>query len=66
MDGVCEAVTKAPVLQYFDKSKTTTIQCDASGTGLGAVLLQEGKPVEFVSRALSSAERNNAQIEKEL
>ena len=66
MDRVCEAVTKAPVLQYFDKSKTTTIQCDASGTGLGAVLLQEGKPVEFASRALSSAERNYAQIEKEL
>ena len=66
MREVCEAVTKAPVLQYFQASEQSVVQCDASGTGLGAVLLQGGKPVEFASRALSTAERNYAQIEKEL
>ena len=32
--------------------------------GIGAVLLQEGRPVEYASRALTPSERNRAQIEK--
>ena len=32
--------------------------------GIGAVLLQEGRPVEYASRALTPPERNRAQIEK--
>ena len=60
------AVTSAPVLQYFDPSKPVVIQTDASSTGLGSCLLQDGGPVEFVSRALTDAESRYAQIEKEL
>ena len=37
-------LTKAPVLAYFDSTKELLIQCDASGQGLGAALLQEGRP----------------------
>ena len=59
-------VTQAPVLKYFDTKLPTTIQCDASETGLGATLMQVGQPVAYASRALTSAERNYAQIEKEL
>ncbi len=33
---------------------------------VGAALLQEGQPVAFTSRALTSTETNYAQIEKEL
>ena len=44
-----QLVSQAPVLQYYDVSKSVTIQCDASGKGLGAVLLQVNKPVCYAS-----------------
>ena len=58
-------ITTAPVLKYYDVASETTIQCDASESGLGATLLQNGQPVAFASRSLSTAERNYAQLEKE-
>lgn len=39
---------------------------DASSKGIGFVLLQNGRPVTYTSRALTSAEQNYSQIEKEL
>ena len=36
-------ITREPVLKYFDPSKEVTLQCDASESGLGAVILQEGQ-----------------------
>ncbi len=59
-------ISTAPVLAYYDVTKPVTIQCDASQTGLGAALLQDGHPVAHCSRALTATERNYAQIEKEL
>ena len=41
------------------------LQVDSSKSGLGAVLLQDGKSIEYASRALTPAEQNWAQIEKE-
>lgn len=35
-------LTEAPVLRYYDESKPVTVQRD----GLGAVLLQNGQPVQ--------------------
>ena len=58
--------TQAPVLTYFDVTKQVEIQCDASSTGIGAVLLQENKPVAYSSRALTETETRYAQIEKEM
>ena len=54
------------VLAYFDKTKKHTIQCDASKKGLSAVLLQEAKPVIYVSRALTGTEQRYSNIEREL
>ena len=66
MDAVKKALTEAPVLRYYDVTKPVTIQCDASDTGLGVVLLQGGQPICYASRALTDTERRYAQIEKEL
>ena len=65
-DKLKEMVTSTPVLRYYDPSKPVLLSVDASSTGLGAVLVQEGKPVAFASRALTPAQQKYAQIEKEL
>ena len=57
-------VTQPPVLKFYEPKKELVIQCDASEHGLGAALMQEGKPLAFASRALTPAERNYAQIEE--
>ena len=61
-----EAVTRSPVLRYYNLNDEVTLQCDASKSGLGAALLQNGQPVAHASRALTPAEIRYAQIEKEL
>ena len=63
---VKEVLSSAPVLHYFDPKVVSTIQVDASQSGLGACLLQKGKPIAYASRSLSPPECNYAQIEKEL
>lgn len=45
-------VTSPPVLRLPNFTKTFTIECDACGNGLGVVLMQEGQPISFLSRAL--------------
>ena len=61
-----DAVTKAPLLKYFNPKERVTLQCDASSQGLGAAILQSGQPVAYASRALRDPETRCAQIEKEL
>jgi hypothetical protein len=63
---VKELVSTAPVLRFFNPSSPAIIQTDASSTGLGSCLMQDGHPVAFASRALTDAETRYAQIEKEL
>ena len=58
--------TPGPLLTYFDPSKPVVLETDASQFGLGATLLQEGKPVAFASKSLTPAEIKYAQIEKEM
>lgn len=60
-EAVCQDVT----LQLFDPNKEIYLKCDASPVGIGAVLEQDNRPVLFISKTLSSAERNYAQIERE-
>ena len=61
-----KAVASTPVLRYYNLADEVTIQCDASQSGLGAALMQNGQPVPFASRVLTPPETRYAQIEKEL
>ncbi len=65
MTSIKQIVTQAPVLTYYDPQKPLLIQSDASKSGLGAVLLQEGHPIAYASRAMTPTEQRYAQIEKE-
>ena len=58
-----EEISRNITLPYFNSS--TTLQTDASKKGLGAVLLQNSKPVMFASRALTGSERNYQNLEIE-
>ena len=53
-----EEISKNITLPYFNPKASTILQTDASKKGLGAVLLQNSKPVMFASRALTGSERN--------
>ena len=64
-EAIKQVITTLPVLAYFDKTKKHTIQCEASKKGLGTVL-QESKPVMYMSRALTETEQRYLNIEREL
>jgi hypothetical protein len=48
-----DKLTHAPLLQLPDFNITFELECDASGIGLGGVLLEERKPVAYFSEKLS-------------
>nr|CAB3505014.1 unnamed protein product [Digitaria exilis] len=51
-------LTSAPVLAQPDCTKPYDVYCDASGTGLGCVLMQENRVIAYASRALRPHEQN--------
>ena len=51
-------LTTAPVLVLPTGSGPYTVYCDASRIGLGAVLMQEGKVIDYASRQLKIHEKN--------
>lgn len=47
------AITSAPVLTLPDYSKDFVVECDASGVGIRVVLMQNGHPIAYISKALA-------------
>jgi hypothetical protein len=51
-------LTTTPVLAQPDNNKPFDVYCDASGTGLGCVLMQDNQVIAYASRALRPHEQN--------
>lgn len=62
-----QAMTHVPVLALPDFTKAFTIETDVSGVGVGAVLMQQNKPVAYFSQVLGTrAQLKSSVYEREL
>jgi hypothetical protein len=55
-----------PVLGLSDFSKPFIIECDASGEGIGAILMQIGQPLAYLSQGIKGKSLNLSTYKKEL
>lgn len=62
---VKQIMSSPPVLALPDLSKPFVLEANASGTGIGAVLMQNGRPISFLSRALGTKAATSSTYEKE-
>ena len=58
MGSLKRALTSAPILTVPDPSTDFMVCTDASLDGIGAVLMQDGRPISFESRKLKTHELN--------
>ncbi|GJT16062.1 ty3-gypsy retrotransposon protein [Tanacetum coccineum] len=61
-----DKLTNAPILGLPDFNDTFVIKADTSAVGIGAVLLQRGRPLGYFSRKLGPRMRVAATYQKEL
>jgi hypothetical protein len=64
-DAVKQALVEAPVLAIPDFSKQFVLETDACNLGLGAMLMQEGHPIAYLSQGLNTTNQSRSTYEKE-
>ena len=61
-----QAMCSTPVLALPNFTKYFVIECDASGTSIGVVLMQEGWQLAFTSQQLSGTNLGQSTYDKEM
>lgn len=61
-----EAMQSTPVLSLLDFSKNFVVETDVCKSGVGAILMQEGKPLAYFTKAISNRDMGLSTYEKEL
>ncbi|WVZ54417.1 hypothetical protein U9M48_005213 [Paspalum notatum var. saurae] len=59
-----QALVQAPVLRIPDFSKEFVLKTDACDSGIGAVLMQEGHPIAYLSKPLGPRNQSLSAVEK--
>ncbi|XP_046558199.1 uncharacterized protein LOC124267324 [Haliotis rubra] len=65
-EAIKKEISNSATLKFYDVTKPVTLTCDASKSGLGAAVIQEGHPIAYASKSMTKSQTNYAQIEKEL
>ena len=55
---VKQRLTNASLLSLPNFAKMFEIECDTSGIGIGAILMQDGRPIAYFSEKLSGVALN--------
>jgi len=64
-EQIIEAISTPLVLALPDFNQIFIAECDASGIGLGVVLMQRGKPISYFSKSLKGRELSLSTYKKE-
>jgi hypothetical protein len=64
-DNIKQAMTKTPVLALPNFQLQFTVETDACAEGIGAVLMQQGQPIAYLSKALGQKHKALSIYEKE-